>query len=379
MLHQCALKCPTCTVHGTCHDGKAGNGTCLCEFNWAGATCNVCSESYYGSQCQPLAARTHLTPSAGRDQGGTVVNVYGYNFVDGKDYKCTFGASPPVPATRLSDTRLQCTTPAVHDNNVGAASVEVHVYQDGARVSYGTRIYFVYEPLCPDTRCNNGFCFRGECNCLPGWIGEACNASVIPVQLPATLPDWLVFEAQPVTREALAVLAGTAPMFWSLSGAPSGMAIGGTSAVITWGAPVARAEPYVVSITVQNNLHAGSTNSATATMHVLVPLSYNVSLRITQVGYGGLELADVSGLPTTTVHPVKQGGYIKIVGHANPIVPNASVARVPIHLWIHRPGQAAQVRAINVFASGAFLTTWEFPGSPVGTFIVGATHPKGAA
>ena len=59
----CTLRCPgvgqghgVCGGHGTCDDGVAGSGRCMCSMSeetgfWVGEACDECQSRYYGPQC----------------------------------------------------------------------------------------------------------------------------------------------------------------------------------------------------------------------------------------------------------------------------------------------------------------------------------------
>jgi hypothetical protein len=45
----------SCGTHGTCSQGKAGNGACSCFSNWDSATnCTSCLDGTYGNDCQTI-------------------------------------------------------------------------------------------------------------------------------------------------------------------------------------------------------------------------------------------------------------------------------------------------------------------------------------
>ena len=53
----CTTACPAggtanpCAGHGTCRDGTLGDGLCVCFTGWSGATCIDCAAGYFGAAC----------------------------------------------------------------------------------------------------------------------------------------------------------------------------------------------------------------------------------------------------------------------------------------------------------------------------------------
>ena len=58
-------------------------------------------------------AISHVIPSSGPTEGGTVVSVYGRNFVDSDTLYCRFGNSTSVLGRWISGDRIECTTPSM--------------------------------------------------------------------------------------------------------------------------------------------------------------------------------------------------------------------------------------------------------------------------
>ncbi len=54
--------CKPCTCkHGTCYDGKEGNGKCIsCEEGWDGENCDSCDRGYFGENCTICACQYGL-------------------------------------------------------------------------------------------------------------------------------------------------------------------------------------------------------------------------------------------------------------------------------------------------------------------------------
>jgi hypothetical protein len=68
-----------------------------------------------------------VSPSSGSRSGGTVVTVFGANFVDSDSLACRFGASRVVSAAFVSPSRLECAAPSWHSS----AAVTVEVSMNG--------------------------------------------------------------------------------------------------------------------------------------------------------------------------------------------------------------------------------------------------------
>jgi hypothetical protein len=109
------------------------------------------------------------------NQGGTTVTVFGANIAaKGTPYQCQFGSLPPVPATYIDSTKVQCISPQNPANSNSTRTVRVDVLDVGnnSTALFNAGVSFTYIGLCPTSFCSsNGFCSLGKCVCLHGWTG----------------------------------------------------------------------------------------------------------------------------------------------------------------------------------------------------------------
>ena len=68
---------------------------------------------YYASP-----AISHIVPSSGPTEGGTVVSVYGRNFIDSDSLYCRFGNDSTVAGRWVSSDRVECQTSSMVASNV---------------------------------------------------------------------------------------------------------------------------------------------------------------------------------------------------------------------------------------------------------------------
>ena len=76
---------------------------------------------YYASP-----AVSHVVPSSGPTEGGTVVSVYGRNFIDSDSLNCRFGNDSVVSGRWVSSDRVECAMPAL-----SAADVSIEITNNG--------------------------------------------------------------------------------------------------------------------------------------------------------------------------------------------------------------------------------------------------------
>ncbi|MDR3454951.1 MAG: IPT/TIG domain-containing protein, partial [Rhodoferax sp.] len=107
---------PAVSVTGnvvTCVSPGVGDGPLLSQ--WVAVEVSENGEDYTtdGVQFEYTAdpAVTLLSPSSGSVFGGTVVSVYGSNFINGPGLACSFGSTRSPQATFVSSTLLTCVTP----------------------------------------------------------------------------------------------------------------------------------------------------------------------------------------------------------------------------------------------------------------------------
>nr|XP_020038120.1 stabilin-1 isoform X5 [Castor canadensis] len=68
-----------CNGHGTCLDGMAGNGTCVCQENFSGSACQECRDPQrFGPDCQSVCSCVHGVCSRGPLGNGSCLCFAGY-------------------------------------------------------------------------------------------------------------------------------------------------------------------------------------------------------------------------------------------------------------------------------------------------------------
>ncbi|XP_008850006.1 stabilin-1 [Nannospalax galili] len=68
-----------CNGHGTCLDGMAGNGTCVCQENFSGSACQECRDpKRFGPDCQSVCSCVHGLCSHGPLGNGSCLCFAGY-------------------------------------------------------------------------------------------------------------------------------------------------------------------------------------------------------------------------------------------------------------------------------------------------------------
>jgi len=139
---QCSL-CPSCGSHGTCNDTLSGNGQCVCDSGWSGASCSICASGYYGSSCLACpSCGSHGTCSDTLSGNGQCVCDSGWS-----------GASCSICASGYyGSSCLACPSCGSH----------------------GT---------CSDTLSGNG-----QCVCDSGWSGTLCDEADSQIDC-ATAPE----------------------------------------------------------------------------------------------------------------------------------------------------------------------------------------------
>lgn len=164
---------PELTCEYNCNKrGKCSNGVCFCYPGWIGIHCEiaacpfgcskhglcqydpsdnsmkcVCEAGFYGEDCSfvELPQVFGFTPDEGLVQGGTIITVFGENFVPTKSLKCKVGKE--VPATFISGNKIQCKTPSLSHT----AIVNLAVTNDGKNwMSPGVSPKFHFLPVIKD-------------------------------------------------------------------------------------------------------------------------------------------------------------------------------------------------------------------------------------
>jgi hypothetical protein len=292
-----------------------------------------------------------LVPNSGSDDGGNQVSLRGFHFQNGSRYQARWGSGSLTTRARdciyVASDRLLCEVPPSPNGAVDLTTVAVSVYENGQVVVYGSTLYYEYQAECPESACVYGDCSRRQCQCWFGWTGDNCsNAIVGPRQ--EVVSTLLAEENEDFTASPFAVTQGTAPLVWSLSGAPPGLRIGSSSAQLTWDLPIARAQPYTFTVRVQNSV---STDSKVVTLRV--PLSYNTSVGI--VAANGV---DVTGSPRELV--LSSQSYIQLRGAIQALQGGLSLGGQSVQLWLFSPTRSDSVIGVKTIITGDFQYYWTF-------------------
>ena len=348
---ECNLLCPNCGENGQCDAGRNGTGQCICDDRFAGATCRDCEAGLFGSDCLNLTATDFLVPNSGSDEGGNQVSLRGFHFENGSRYQARWGSGSFASRARdceyVAVDRLLCEVPPSPNGAVDLTTIPVTVYENGQVVVYGSTLYYQYQAECPDSACVFGSCSRRQCQCWFGWTGDNCSTAIVGPRLEA-VSALLAEEKEAFLASPFAVTQGTAPLTWSLSGAPSGLRIGSGSAQLTWDLPVARSQPYTFTIRVRNSV---SEDSKVASLHV--PLSYNTSVGLVS-GNG----VDITGPPRELVLPAQS--YIQLRGAIQALQRDLSLAAQSVRLWLYSPTRSDVVVNVNTIITGDFQHYWTF-------------------
>ncbi|XP_063783853.1 stabilin-2 isoform X1 [Pseudophryne corroboree] len=78
------MECPgaassPCNNRGTCSDGMAGNGTCICQEGFAGTACEKCTDdNMYGQDCSSVCDCVHGVCNSGINGDGICLCLSGY-------------------------------------------------------------------------------------------------------------------------------------------------------------------------------------------------------------------------------------------------------------------------------------------------------------
>ena len=154
------VPCPVCQNGGICN----AQAQCDCPQSYAGETCALCAEGFFGLACQPFIYITSTLPSDAIDLGGVTVRVAGYNFGQANStatYRCQFGNIAQVDATLIADDELECNSPIVQLSGAGSFNTYIRVFVDD-QASYNTAPFSFYGK-CPEDKCEQGFCSFGRC------------------------------------------------------------------------------------------------------------------------------------------------------------------------------------------------------------------------
>ncbi|XP_041945198.1 stabilin-1 isoform X2 [Alosa sapidissima] len=203
-----------CGVHGDCHDGRSGTGTCKCHPGFKGSSCELCVDNHYGSNCTACMCTTHGKCEDGMDGSGKCFCEEGWtgNYCESRlESKpvCSPGCHPnAVCLGNKTDSQCECQDPFIGDGLNCTAPDFCSEYNGGCHqhaecqqvdlnvtCSCKTGYSGDGNDCSPIDRCTeeNGGCsdfatcmFTGpnerRCQCNDGYVGDGlqCLEKVIP-------------------------------------------------------------------------------------------------------------------------------------------------------------------------------------------------------
>eukprot|EP00755_Sulcionema_specki_P015350 Sspe_Gene.59133::Locus_32474_Transcript_1_1_Confidence_1.000_Length_7403::g.59133::m.59133 len=158
----CNIECPggscnRCHGHGTCHEGRYGNGSCACDFNatvgyWRHPTCENCHPGYYGVECLSKCPGAPTAVCGGPQYG---------KCSDGMDGNgtCTCTKDPTVGYWGESSGCTDC------DEGHYGPRCTLECKGGGER------------PCSGHGTCRSGKGGDGSCKCDVGWASQDCSLS----------------------------------------------------------------------------------------------------------------------------------------------------------------------------------------------------------
>jgi hypothetical protein len=155
--------------------------------------------------------------------------------------------------------------------------VSLEVSIDGGNTFTSNGLTFSYYGTCPNA-CSgptHGGCSMGVCSCAVQWSGSDCSVpQFAPVFAnPAyTIPSNIV-EGLQFNSGLPSFTQGSAPLYFALYNAPSGMIINSTTGQVIWPTTVSSNTPYSFTVYVSN-----AVGSTTATVSFMVQFSYTATL-----------------------------------------------------------------------------------------------------
>ena len=188
----CMLRCPSlrglvCGGHGTCDDGLAGNGRCLCNAgaatgSWDGPDCLECAHGFYGPNCTGVCA----VGSAGVCEGHGLCD----DGVAGTG-ECSCAAGYVGLECSLACPQAADASPCGHGTCAfqSPATAICHCHQDSAQGHWVGPTCELCAPgyagpgctlACPldcsgHGMCHDGLAGDGLCACDRGWGGTRCS------------------------------------------------------------------------------------------------------------------------------------------------------------------------------------------------------------
>ena len=189
--------CPNC-LQGTCNDGMAGTGACMCQAGWSNATdgscdvcapgftgpaCASCAPGYFGANCTACPACGGGTCNDGLAGNGACVCVTGFALTSGVCDACAPGYyGPDCTPCQSCGPRGTCQDGISGAGNCTCATGWAPDSITGACTQCAANYYGQGCSLCPACGpqgiCDSGITQTGICNCNAGWTstgGYYCN------------------------------------------------------------------------------------------------------------------------------------------------------------------------------------------------------------
>lgn len=174
---ECA-QCPDCKIntanvsweHGKCDDGKEGDGTCECQSNWVGETCEECAPNHWGFFNRVCRKCPDCGPNGSCDEGasGSGKCVCETGWVGAACNACTSGYH------LIDNECVKCPDCGTHGKCVDG-TCECDQFFTGDQCDACETGRFLPDcKKCPDD-CGAGSCVDGNCVCETGWEGTLCD------------------------------------------------------------------------------------------------------------------------------------------------------------------------------------------------------------
>lgn len=368
------LSCSTLSQCENCMNCKFGTcnfqtGVCQCSPGFTGPTCSNCASGRYGPNCEPLIWPLSVTPSSGKDTGGTLLTVVGDNFANSSNWVCQFTsnttlASVTVPAAWLSSTSISCVTPV----NVLSGGATLRVSSDGGATFAQPVLKFLFTTVCNSTCSGNGVCLFESCRCNTGFYGSSCNLVLVLPSISVAKTEY-TFEERTNIVIPIVVASGTQPFTWSLVSTPaSNMIFNSTSASVVWTDIPASRTVYSVTVTATNAL-----GSAQAVFSIRVLPLYTSSLRIAP-----------NIQSQTLVNPPPQlqsgisltlTGFLQLLNTSSSSLINLQLG-YNLGIWIYSESTGISDLVIRIPKDSNWQATVTLSSAAAGRVVIGVRHPS---
>ncbi|KAM6176702.1 stabilin-1 isoform 2-T2 [Erethizon dorsatum] len=195
-----------CNGHGTCLDGMAGNGTCVCQENFSGSACQECQDPRrFGANCQSECSCVHGVCNSGPQGDGSCLCFAGYTGprCDQELPAClrlncplNSQCSPEDPACRClpgyTEQGSRCIAPNPCQSSPCSSMARCSVSPEGQAQCHCPENYHGDGRVClPQDPCTTNFggcpsnstvCLyqkpgKATCSCQPGLVSVNHNAS----------------------------------------------------------------------------------------------------------------------------------------------------------------------------------------------------------